>query len=476
MSSDDDLEVSLLDVEESNLHGASVTSTCLIILSIYVGLGLLSQPFGLHLGGWLGLISLICTAFLFFSSANLLAKACDLLPPGSPPTFPVLGHNLAGNVGRAGVTIFAAIELFGAIMIGLCICLQQLELLLPREGLFSLSPLTLACIIAVSGLIPTLAFQDVSRLAPIAAAGSGASAAVAIAVLSLLVVDPDREYVHQPPAPHALAHWPGVLQSIGIYAVSMSGHSSLPGIRSKMKSPHKFSYALGASFAIMALVYSVVASAGYFYWGDAVSPLITFDLATNSAYSSLTTGGGNGADGGSTGVGNINIGGISGQSWHQSWHQSLQIDRILAALVLITCSAKVPALIMVTDELIKGVLPARTRQAAFAADVSFHRRQQPEGAGQTWLQRRSQFLSRVAIAACALGLGVPARNELGNVLSLVGGACSMTTSLVLPVAFYTKLSWETHSNAVKVGLSGLLVLGSVLLVQVTYQGARQFWE
>ncbi|KAG7673508.1 hypothetical protein Ndes2526B_g03042 [Nannochloris sp. 'desiccata'] len=465
-SENEDIQVPLLDESiETSTSGASVSSTCLIILSIYVGLGLLSQPYGLRLGGWIGLISLLSTAALFFCSATLLAKACDFLPPGHAQTFPVLGHALAGNAGRAGVTLLAGFELFGAIMIGLVIVLQQLELLLPREGLFTLSPLVLACIIAVSGLIPTLAFQDVSRLAPIAAAGSGASAAVAIAVLSLPLVDPERQSVHQPPAPHAVAHWPGLLQSVGIFAVSMSGHSSLPSIRSKMQHPRRFPRALGASFAIMAGVYAVVASAGYYYWGDAVSPLITFDLATNSAYSSLTT---------TAGARSSNRAGlINGQVWWQQW---IQIDRILASLILITCSAKVPALVMVVEELIKGVLPARTRQEAFAADVSFHRLQQHEAHSQTWLQRKSQFLSRVAIAGCALALGVPARNQLGSVLSLVGGACSMSTSLVLPVAFYTKLSWETHSNAGKVGLSGILVLGSVLLAQVTYQVARQFWS
>jgi hypothetical protein len=467
-SEDEDIEVPLLnETVEASTCGASVSSTCLIILSIYVGLGLLSQSYGLLLGGWIGLISIFCTAALFFSSATLLAKACNLLPPGHAQTFPVLGHALAGNIGRTGVTILAGFELFGAIMIALAIVLQQLELLLPSEGLFTLSPLVLACIITVSGLIPTLALQDVSRLTPIAAAGSAASTAVAVAVLSLLLVDPKRQCVHQPPAPHAIAHWPGVLQSVGIFAVSMSGHSALPGIRSKMQHPGKFSRALGASFAIMAVVYAVIASAGYYYWGDAVSPLITYDLATNSAYSSRTT-----TD--DTNGGN-NAGGlmINGQMWQQ-W---IQIDRILAALILVTCSAKVPALVMVVEELIKGVFFLnRSRREAISADVSFYRRQQPEARSQAWLHKNSEFVSRVAIAGCALALGVPARNQLGNVLSLVGGACSMSTSLILPVAFYTKLSWETHSNAVKVALSGMLVLGSVLLVQVSYQGARQFWQ
>jgi amino acid permease len=124
---------------------------------------------------------------------------------------------------------------------------------------------------------------------------------------------------------------------------------------------------------------------------------------------------------------------------------------------------------MVVEEFLSGVLPARSLQETTAADVSVHQSQQQQ---QTW-QRRSQFVSRVVIAACALSLGVAARNELGNILSVVGGFCSISTSLILPAAFYAKLSWETHSNAVKMGLGGMFLCGGMLLVQVTYQGAKK---
>lgn len=34
----------------------------------------------------------------------------------------------------------------------------------------------------------------------------------------------------------------------------------------------------------MAACYGTVAAAGYWYWGDSSSPLVTTDLAVNSAY------------------------------------------------------------------------------------------------------------------------------------------------------------------------------------------------
>jgi amino acid permease len=44
-------------------------------------------------------------------------------------------------------------------------------------------------------------------------------------------------YLVQPPVGHSIGHWPGILQSVGIFAVSVSGHSSLPVLRTSMRQP-----------------------------------------------------------------------------------------------------------------------------------------------------------------------------------------------------------------------------------------------
>ena len=40
----------------------------------------------------------------------------------------------------------------------------------------------------------------------------------------------------QPPPRHGVLRW-GIFESIGIFAVSVSGHSSLPVLRNSMKQP-----------------------------------------------------------------------------------------------------------------------------------------------------------------------------------------------------------------------------------------------
>ena len=237
------------------------------------------------------------------------------------------------------------------------------------------------------------------------------------------------------------------MQSIGIFAVSMSGHSCLPALRTAMKRPDHFPRALAAAFSIIAAAYAMVAAVGYWYWGNTVSPLATFDLATNSPYSSS-----------------------SGQSFLGGW---LKIDKCLAALVLITCSAKIPALVMVIEELLEGLWPSSEATIGNSShrqhqnnhddlvspllEASPRGEHQHAGTGTTndtmWSSinpRHKQFATRIAIAGFAMVLAVTARDHLGSILSLVGGACSMATSLIIPVMFYAKLSWRTHGKIGKI--------------------------
>ena len=65
----------------------------------------------------------------------------------------------------------------------------------------------------------------------------------------------------QPPPGYELASW-GVLQASGIFAVSVSGHSSLPAIRNSMAQPQRFGTVLNLSFSAMAVIYGLVASLG----------------------------------------------------------------------------------------------------------------------------------------------------------------------------------------------------------------------
>ena len=65
----------------------------------------------------------------------------------------------------------------------------------------------------------------------------------------------------QPPPGHELVSW-GIIQATGIFAVSVSGHSSLPAIRNSMAEPRRFGTVLNLAFSAMALIYGAVACLG----------------------------------------------------------------------------------------------------------------------------------------------------------------------------------------------------------------------
>ncbi len=54
----------------------------------------------------------------------------------------------------------------------------------------------------------------------------------------------------QPAPGHEAVHW-GIIQAFGIFAVSVSGHSSLPSVRSSMAQPHLFGRVLNLAFLAM---------------------------------------------------------------------------------------------------------------------------------------------------------------------------------------------------------------------------------
>lgn len=172
--------------------GATLPEAVVLIQSVYVGLGLLSQPYAFKLGGWVSLALLASTTAMFTVSALLLPLAFELLPSGVPHSYPNLGAvALGGAPGKAAVTSLAGIEMFGSLAIACVVCYAQLELLLPSQVL-GLSPTAAAVAITAAALAVMLTARDVSGLAPLATTGSLASCFVVLTVLSLLWMDPHK--------------------------------------------------------------------------------------------------------------------------------------------------------------------------------------------------------------------------------------------------------------------------------------------
>lgn len=72
---------------------------------------------------------------------------------------------------------------------------------------------------------------------------------------------------------------------MGIFACSVSGHSTFPALRASMHAPSQFPRVIWLSFSSMMAIYCTVAAVGFWYFGDQVTTLVVEAMAQGSVYS-----------------------------------------------------------------------------------------------------------------------------------------------------------------------------------------------
>lgn len=88
-------------------------------LTNYLGIGMLNLPYALRLTGWRGLPSIPLVTLLYTSTALMLDRCLEYLPPTWPKTLPSLTHHVYGLTGRYVALLSAQIDLFGGTCAGL---------------------------------------------------------------------------------------------------------------------------------------------------------------------------------------------------------------------------------------------------------------------------------------------------------------------------------------------------------------------
>lgn len=403
-------------------HGATAAQTTFNLVNVYMGIGLLSMPYAMRLSGWSGLATLAIAAAVFCASGKLIVKSFERLPDG-PKSYARLGFAALGTTGKTLVLVFATLEFFGALCITLVIIYKQIESFLPDSGGLGLSPVQLSAAIATIALAPLLFVPSLRHLSHFSSLGVVSSFVVMAAVVAATVIDPHRTAAPLQTVPGHKAFHKDVLQGFGIFAVSVSGHSSLPAIRSSMAQPHHFGSVLSLSFAVMLLVYSSVAAFGYYYFGDITSQIITTDLALRAPFAGSF----------------LLVPGLS-----------------VATIVniFITCNActKLPLLVVVLQDMVTGAVPSLT-EGALAAPCT-------------------PYILRILVFSAATGVSFKAFDVLGILVSLTGGLCSMTCSLLLPALFFACLYWQEMKTFGRCGIVALLIFGMCMLVLIVAQNLQ----
>ncbi|EIE27286.1 hypothetical protein COCSUDRAFT_45803 [Coccomyxa subellipsoidea C-169] len=437
------------------------------MVNIFMGIGLLSMPFAMKQGGWVGMGALAAATAVFCLSGKLIVRNFDKMPPNTSHTYPALGRLAMGKAGFYTVGSLAFAEFFGDSLIVLIVMWQELMAVLPDRGELALGPpgrflvgflaLTeffggscimlvviwreflglvhphgvilgmtpfyfsvVACTVATAPLMFIPSFKKLSWLSML---GCISTVLVTITVLAAVGMDPFREKQPiQPPAGHSVARW-GIFESMGIFAVSVSGHSSLPVLRNSMKQPQAFDKVINFAFTAMLIIYAIVAGLGYYYFGDAASTLITDDLARNSPFTG-----------------------------HSILIPGFTVDKLVALCILVNAYTTYPCLILVIQDMLWSVL-------LFLEN----------GGGTRQPRRMVATAVRLFLFAAGTCIAFAAYAILGNVMSLVGGFASISCSLLMPSLFFLILFWKELGRLQRTGVSVLLIVGTALLVLIVGQ-------
>eukprot|EP00271_Cylindrocystis_brebissonii_P005064 TRINITY_DN17004_c0_g1_i1.p1 TRINITY_DN17004_c0_g1~~TRINITY_DN17004_c0_g1_i1.p1 ORF type:complete len:504 (+),score=52.01 TRINITY_DN17004_c0_g1_i1:183-1694(+) len=375
--------------------------TVLNTVNLYVGVGLLSTGYAVKLGGWVSLLVLALSTYVFSWTAKLLCWAAEALPPDVPPSYPNIGKAALGPAGQWLVMGSVLLEFWGAQGMCLIVLWQSIALLLPA-GPFCIPFFPQVCLsarylaVACSTLlvVPAVLIRSFSRLTSVSLSGVAGSILLCAVVLIAYALDPHSAQVELPAAHlHEVVHWRFLPIAAGIFIVSLSGHAGLPSLRRSMQRPQNFESCINATFFIMFCLYASMGACAYAYFGDSLQVLITASLDHSSSVAGFLL---------------INLGPFS-----------VSVSEALTVLVILSVYSTIPPLVYVMAELVVDLAEGRLHRHPAAG----------------FLEPAVRLLVLlIGYVSALIGYDV-----LAHVESLVGGVCSVMVSLVLPAFVFWSL-------------------------------------
>ncbi|GAQ79495.1 amino acid transporter protein [Klebsormidium nitens] len=270
---------------------ANQLQTIFNIINLYMGIGVFVIGHAFALGGWATLLFLFLFSAVFCFSAQLLCASFEKLPGETAPSYPALGFLAGGAVGQWGVFLVSVTEFFGDTCILLLSIWQSLIVLFPPSGgvclgLVCLDPRQSVILATLVALLPAIWLRGFSKLTVIAVSGVVSSLVLTAVMVGTVVIDPTSAHVsgegsHQ----HTFLRAPSLPTGIGVMLVSLSGHQSLPSLKRSMRRPQHFGRCLYVAFGSMFLLYAVMGSLSYQYFGESCDVLVTHNLIKSSAIS-----------------------------------------------------------------------------------------------------------------------------------------------------------------------------------------------
>uniref|UniRef100_A0A0C9RLT3 TSA: Wollemia nobilis Ref_Wollemi_Transcript_11976_1986 transcribed RNA sequence n=1 Tax=Wollemia nobilis TaxID=56998 RepID=A0A0C9RLT3_9CONI len=260
---------------QGNSEGSSFIRASVNGMNVLAGVGILSTPYALAHGGWLGIGILLLFAAICCYTGILLKRCMDMKT--QIHSYPDIGQTAFGHYGRIITSILLYLELYSVAVEFLILEGDNLGQLFPKMAMnfagISLNSHQSFVILAALVILPTVWLRDLSLLSYVSAGGVVASVVVVLAVAWVGVFD-GVGFTHQGTMWN-LSELPMV---IGLYAFCYCGHAVFPNIYSSMNDHRQFYWVLILCFIVCTLIYGSIAVMGYLMFGNHLLSQVTLNL------------------------------------------------------------------------------------------------------------------------------------------------------------------------------------------------------
>ncbi|KAM0949684.1 putative amino acid transporter, transmembrane domain-containing protein [Dioscorea sansibarensis] len=240
------------------------------------GVGILSTPYAVKVGGWAGLSIMFIFAGLSYYTGILL-KRCLESNPGLE-TYPDIGQAAFGTKGRFLV--------FGCCVEHIILESDNLSSLFPNAHLsiggMHINSHVLFAVITTLIVLPTTWLRDLSLLSYISAGGVIASLLIVASLFWVGLVD-QVEFQNNGDS----LNLTGVPIAIGLYGYCYSGHAVYPNIYSSLEKKNQFPLVLFTCFVVCTVMFAGVAIIGYLMFGEATLSQFTLNMPQGLVASKL---------------------------------------------------------------------------------------------------------------------------------------------------------------------------------------------
>ncbi|RLM81022.1 vacuolar amino acid transporter 1-like [Panicum miliaceum] len=270
--------------EVSTYQKCSYTQAVVNGINVLCGVGILSTPYAIKQGGWVGLVILCLFALLAWYTGVLLRRCLD--SKEGLETYPDIGHAAFGTTGRILISIILYVELYACCIEYLILESDNLSKLFPNAhlaiGNLTLNSHVFFAILTTIIVMPTTWLRDLSCLSYLSAGGVIASILGVICLFWAGAVD-NVGFENKGTA----LNLPGIPIAIGLYGYCYSGHGVFPNIYSSLKNRNQFPSILFTCIGLSTILYAGAAVMGYKMFGEATKSQFTLNLPENLVVSKV---------------------------------------------------------------------------------------------------------------------------------------------------------------------------------------------